>query len=81
MAEVMVRDARSEIAAITAPVTVLQAYDATMPGSKDAYLGLWTTAYANLKGAQIKVIEGSYHFIMWDQPQAFADAVAAFLAD
>lgn len=80
MAEVMVRDARSELTAITAPITVLQAYDATMPGSKDAYLGLWVTAYANLRGVQIKVIDGSYHFIMWDQPQPFAEAVTAFLA-
>ncbi len=81
MAEVMVRDARGELASITAPFTVLQAYDAAMPMPKDAYLGLWSNAYAGLKGVQIKVIEGSYHFIMWDQPQAFAEAVTAFLAE
>ncbi len=81
MAEVMVRDARAEIPAIAAPVTVLQAYDAAMPIPKEAYLGLWQTAYAPLKGVTIKVVENSYHFIMWDQPQALADAVTAFLAD
>lgn len=81
MAEVMVRDARGEIAAITVPVTVLQAYDAAMPVPKANYLTLWSTAYAGLKGVNLKVIEGSYHFIMWDQPQAFAEAVTAFLAE
>lgn len=81
MAEVMVRDARTEIPAITVPVTVLQAYDPQMPVPKEMYLSLWSTAYSGLKGVNIKVIEGSYHFIMWDQPQAFADAVTAFLAD
>ncbi|MFT3811710.1 MAG: alpha/beta hydrolase [Micropepsaceae bacterium] len=81
MAEVMVRDARSEIPAITVPVTVLQAWDNTMPAQKEAYVKLWADAYAALPGVQMKVIENSYHFIMWDQPQAFADAVTAFLAE
>lgn len=81
MAEVMVRDMRSELAAITAPITVLQAYDPNMPVPKEMYLGLWSTAYAGLDGLKLKVIEDSYHFIMWDQPQAFADAVTAFLAE
>lgn len=81
MAEVMVRDARGDLAAITAPFTVLQAYDPAMPVPKETYLGLWSTAYAGLNGLKLKVVEGSYHFIMWDQPQAFADAVTAFLAE
>lgn len=81
MAEVMVRDARTEIPAITVPVTVLQAWDDTMPAPKAAYLKLWADAYAPLPGVQVKVVENSYHFIMWDQPQAFADAVIAFLAE
>lgn len=81
MAEVMVRDARSEIPAITVPVTVLQAWDNTMPAQKETYVKLWADAYAPLPGVQMKVIENSYHFIMWDQPQAFADAVTAFLAE
>ena len=81
MAEVMVRDARTEIPAITVPVTVLQAWDDTMPAPKPAYLKLWADAYAPLPGVQVKVIENSYHFIMWDQPQAFADAVTAFLTE
>ncbi len=81
MAEVMVRDARSEIPAITAPVTVLQAYDVTMPVARNLYETLWTTAYAALPGVDVKVIEDSYHFIMWDQPDVFAAEVRAFLAD
>ncbi len=80
MAEVMVRDARTDLGAITTPFTVLQAYDAAMPVPMETYTGLWSTAYAGLKGVQIKVIDNSYHFIMWDQPQAFAEAVTAFLA-
>ena len=81
MADVMVRDARSEIPAITVPVTVLQAYDVTMPVPREMYETLWKTAYAALPGVNVKVIENSYHFIMWDQPEAFAEEVRAFLAD
>lgn len=81
MAEVMVRDARTEITAITVPVTVLQAYDANMPIAREVYENLWKAAYQPLNGAEIQVIENSYHFIMWDQPEAFAEAVKAFLAD
>jgi pimeloyl-ACP methyl ester carboxylesterase len=79
-AEVMVTDTRGDLAKIAIPVTVLQAYDAMMPVPKESYLGLWASAYGGLAGVKIAVIEGSYHFIMYDQPDAFAAAVAAFLA-
>ena len=78
-AEAMVWDARGELGAITVPVTVLQAYDAMMPVQKLAYEKLWADAYAGLSGVKLQVIEGSYHFIMFDQPEKFAAAVTAFL--
>jgi len=81
MAEVMVRDVRGDLASITAPITVLQAYDAQMPVPKETYLGMWSTAYSGLDGLTLKVIDASYHFIMWDQPASFAEAVTAFLAE
>ncbi|BCW87986.1 Putative aminoacrylate hydrolase RutD [Alphaproteobacteria bacterium SO-S41] len=79
-AEAMVTDARGELSTITIPVTVLQAYDAMMPVQKAPYNELWATAYTGLTGVKLQVIEGSYHFIMYDQPEKFAAAVTAFLA-
>lgn len=80
-AEVMVTDLRGDLAKIAVPVTVLQAYDAMMPVQKAPYLALWASAYSGLAGVRIEVIEGSYHFVMYDQPDKFAASVAAFLAE
>jgi len=38
------------------------------------------SAYEAVPKTSIAVIEHSRHFIMWDQPGKFADALNAFLA-
>ena len=40
---------------------------------------LYTAAYRNLAGVELKRIDGSYHFIMLDQPDAFLSELDAFL--
>lgn len=81
MYEDMLTDVRPDLAMITAPVTVLQAYDPAMPMKKDAYADLWKTAFGGLKTpATMILVEDSRHFIMFDQPAAFAKAVSDFLA-
>jgi pimeloyl-ACP methyl ester carboxylesterase len=78
--EIMAYDARPELKGITCPVTVLYAYDGAM-GVPEAQLNLlYTTAYANLKTGSIKSVPGSFHFIMWDQPQRFYAMVKEALA-
>lgn len=79
MSEVIGGDARPRLPAITAPVTVLYAYDPEM-GQPPAFVDkLYASAYTGLAGATLKRIEDSFHFIQIDQPERFAEAVGEFL--
>ncbi len=76
----MTTDLRPELSAIAAPFTMLYPLDASaMPEAMvdSLYKGAFTTA----KTVTLKRIDGSRHFIMLDQPEAFADAVDEFLAN
>ena len=42
--------------------------------------GLYRGAYEGLPGVVLQRIDGSYHFVMIDQPEAFAKALDTFLA-
>jgi hypothetical protein len=42
---------------------------------------LFADAYAELKTARIEKIQGSFHFIMWDQPELFYAEVKEALSD
>jgi pimeloyl-ACP methyl ester carboxylesterase len=76
----MTTDLRPELGAITAPFTMLYPFDASaMPAAMVD--GLYKGAFATAKTATLKRIDGSRHFIMLDQPAAFAAAVDAFLAN
>jgi pimeloyl-ACP methyl ester carboxylesterase len=79
MSEVMVTDARPRLSAITAPVTVLYAYDPAMGRPAEAVDQMYASAYAGLTAGNLKRIDASYHFIQIDQPEAFATEVNAFL--
>ena len=72
--EVMTTDLRPELAKITAkPFTVLYATGAG-PQAKT----IWEGGYAG-SPARLVPIADSWHFIMLDQPKAFADALRDFL--
>jgi pimeloyl-[acyl-carrier protein] methyl ester esterase len=58
-------------------VTVL--YAVPSPENKAMIDGLYSAAYKSLAGAKLVGVDGSEHFIMLDQPDAFAAAVADFL--
>ena len=73
-------DLRPGLAGISTPITLLYPDYGPLgapPGSADAR---YTGAYAPLPKITIKRIDKSLHFVMYDQPQAFADALDAFLA-
>ena len=72
-------DLRPSLPSIRSPVTVVYAWDPTMPISKDRMDALYQGAYASLPGARLERIDGAYHFLMIDQPAAFATAVDAWL--
>ena len=73
--EVISYDARLDLEGVSCPVTVIHAYDETVRVPQERMVQLYTTAYAKLKGVSIKTISGSFHFIMWDQPEIFISTV------
>lgn len=77
--DVMTTDLRPKVAAIKPPVTMLYPWDAMM-GVPQTYCDeRYGQAYAALKDKTLVRIDGSFHFIMLDQPEEFAKQVEAFL--
>ncbi len=72
-------DLRGDIAAIRTPTVMLYPWDEATGAPQAAYDALYTAAYAPMTSAKVKRIDGSLHFIMLDQPAAFAFEVEAFL--
>ena len=79
MYEDMVTDVRPQLTQIRAKTTVLYAFDSTMGLPSAMVDSLYAAAYRGLAGVELKRIEGSYHFIMLDQPDAFLKEVDVFL--
>jgi pimeloyl-ACP methyl ester carboxylesterase len=79
MYEDMLTDARPQLPQIQAKTTVLYAFDSTMGVPPAMVDSLYAAAYRDLAGVKLKRIEGGYHFIMLDQPDAFLREVDAFL--
>jgi pimeloyl-ACP methyl ester carboxylesterase len=80
MHELMVTDLRPELPAIRAPLTVLYAYDPLYGVPAAQIDGLFRSAYSGAPAARLERVDGSFHFIMLDQPKAFAAAIDRFLA-
>ncbi|MCX7360159.1 MAG: alpha/beta hydrolase [Alphaproteobacteria bacterium] len=78
MYEVMTTDMRPEVANVQTPITVVYAYDTAM-GPEAMIDGLYRGQYAPAPHVNFVRIDGSYHFIMFDQPAAFQAAVTEFL--
>ncbi len=78
--ELVVTDLRSELPAITAPVTVLYVKfnDARMTNELTDLI--YTMSFASRPGTVLKRIDDSAHFIMFDQPERFNSEVDAFLS-
>jgi pimeloyl-ACP methyl ester carboxylesterase len=73
-------DVRPRLARLTTPTELLYPYDATLQGPNSAAVDkLYVTAYAGMPLIKMHRIDGSRHFIMYDQPVAFDAAVQAFL--
>jgi pimeloyl-ACP methyl ester carboxylesterase len=79
MYDLLTTDMRGELAAVTTPTTLLYPYDPTMGAPQAAIDKTYADAYAALKGVKLERVDGSFHFIMFDQPAAFAEAVQSFL--
>ncbi len=77
--EVMTTDMRPKLPEIKMPVTILYPWDASKGISQAACDKLYRENYAALPNKKFVRIDDSYHFIMLDQPDAFAAQVHAFL--
>lgn len=75
----MTLDLRPELPKITAPVTVLVPHHASMPFTAPQTYGFYEQQYKGTPKLRIVGIEDSRHFIIYDQPQAFAEALEAAL--
>lgn len=80
LAELIAYDARPELKAINCPLTVLYAFDQTMPISEASLKERYVSAYSGLKGTQLSQINDSLHCIMWDQPEALLKALEDVLS-
>lgn len=72
-------DMRPRLASIRTPVTVLYPWDASTGAPQAMFDQLYVSSFADLSTKTVKRIDGAYHFIMLDQPDAFAAEVDAFL--
>lgn len=79
MYEGMTADLRPKLHEIRTPVTILYPWDASMGISPAACNRLYQESYASLPNKTFVRIDDSFHFIMLDQPDAFAAQVDAFL--
>ena len=77
--EVMTTDVRPALPGVKVPVTVLFARDDAMGALAGYAEPLYQGAYAGLPDKRIIAVDGAFHFIMFDQPDAFARQVEAFL--
>ncbi len=77
--DVMTTDLRGELGAVTAPVTVIYAKDPAMGFFHGVVDQVYAGNYAGLKGVSLRPVSGAFHFVMLDQPEAFAAEVETFL--
>lgn len=79
MEELLTTDLTPELSKITAPTTVVYAWNSGMPVPAAVFGGWYQAAYAPLKGVKLVRIEDTAHFIMIDQSAKFMSEVETFL--
>lgn len=80
MADLMGSDLRVDIGRIKAPTLVLGTWIAYKDyAPKEATTAIYTTQFAQLKGAQIEIADHARHFIMYDDPAWMYDRIDNFL--
>ncbi|MEO8114745.1 MAG: alpha/beta hydrolase [Phenylobacterium sp.] len=74
-------DLRPALSTIHTPITLIYPDNAPAGAPVAMVDGLYKAMFAPAPAIKLKRIDNSLHFIMLDQPQAFADALDAFLAE
>ena len=79
--ELIVTDLRPELGAIKVPTEVLYVTPKGAPFTDAQLDEAYKTSYAAIEGVKLERVPNSAHFIMLDQPDAFAEKVKAFLGE
>ncbi len=80
MVEDLQTDVRASLSSIKAPTLVLYEHDATLQQpNAETYAQTMKTSYGAMPNAKLVEVDGSRHFIMYDQPVKFDAAVKGFL--
>jgi pimeloyl-ACP methyl ester carboxylesterase len=77
--EVVTMDLRPKLSQIKTPITIVYAWDASSPYPEAATDALYRNSYEQLSNKKMFRVDNSLHFIMFDQPEAFASKVDEFL--
>jgi pimeloyl-ACP methyl ester carboxylesterase len=80
MHDLIMADLRPELRNIRVPLTVLWVAPPGLPFPAEQMASYYAMSYANAPQARIVRIPNAYHFIMWDEPEAFRSELRAFLA-
>lgn len=80
MAEVMVTDLRADLARVDTPVDILYAWEKSGHSTRMGLDQVYASSYAALPRKRLQRIDQARHYVMLDQPQAFYEAVAEWLA-
>jgi len=81
IAEVMTTDARPSLSAMTVPVWAIYAADADGGAPAAMADAMWASQWAGTPNLTLERVDGSRHFIMADQPEAFFALVDRFLSE
>lgn len=81
MGDLLRLDVRDRLSGLQQPALVLMGYDQGFtPAPKELWLGWAQQQYAQAPTAEVRLIEGSRHWIQHDQPGALLAAIEGFLA-
>jgi len=80
MYELMLLDQRPALKSIKVPMQVLWVRAPGTPVTDEQMAQFYKLSYANVPQAKLTQVPNSYHFIMWDAPEAFQREVKAFLS-
>jgi pimeloyl-ACP methyl ester carboxylesterase len=78
--DLIVTDLRPELSNIRVPMTVLWVRPPNAPVTEEQMVGFYRMSYANVPQARLVRVPNAYHFIMWDEPEAFRQELRTFLA-
>ncbi|MFM9828177.1 MAG: alpha/beta fold hydrolase [Sphingomonas sp.] len=73
-------DMRASLPALTLPITVVIPWHAGGPYTKEQTNAFYARQYDGAPKVRFVLVEDAAHFVMLDQPEAFASAVKSFLA-